>query len=243
MGVLGILAGTKLDYTSIKPNKIRSEILANALGEALIGWAGALILVKAYANWLVVEVNQICYGGILRTISLGFTEGIRSWKVESLCTLQPMVVPVGGSTLGRIFNVLGATIDAYIGIDELPIYSDNPSSFVENESAHAIEKEQQVNGNISPTSNKDYSKVKTIKNFNLTQNLTSLHYFMQILTQLNSNYYYCPSNHSSTSLEPISVPTIKSSIFSSLTSLLIISIFLCPIISNSFKTETLSFSN
>merc|ERR1712039_430601 len=129
MGVLGILAGTKLDYTSIKPNKIRSEILANALGEALIGWAATLILVKAYANWLVVEVNQICYGGVLRTISLGFTEGISSWKVESLCTLQPMVVPVGRSTLGRLFSVLGATIDAYIGIDELPIYSDYPVRF------------------------------------------------------------------------------------------------------------------
>merc|ERR1711933_252064 len=141
--VHGIMAQTKLDYIKLKESaiaNIKDEILTNSQGEALIGWAATLILVKAYANWLVVEVNQICYGGILRTISLGFTEGISSWKVESLCTLQPMVVPVGRSTLGRIFNVLGATIDAYIGIDELPIYSDNPSSFVENESAHIIEK-------------------------------------------------------------------------------------------------------
>merc|ERR1712187_765300 len=65
-----------------------------------------------------------CYGGILRTIALGFTEGISSWKVESLCTFRPLVVPVGRSTLGRLFSVLGATIDAYVGIDELPLYSD-----------------------------------------------------------------------------------------------------------------------
>merc|ERR1712203_18092 len=57
------------------------------------------------------------------------TEGISSWKVEALCTFQPLVVPVGRSTLGRLFNVLGATIDAYNGIDELPIYSNYPVSF------------------------------------------------------------------------------------------------------------------
>merc|ERR1711933_569207 len=104
-------------------------ILANLQAETAIGLASALILVKAYANWLLVEVNQICYGGIVRTIALGFTEGISSWKVEALCTFQPLVVPVGQSTLGRLFNVLGATIDAYNGIDELPIYSDYPVSF------------------------------------------------------------------------------------------------------------------
>merc|ERR1712174_170810 len=109
--------------------KIKNEILEDSRAEAAIGLASALILVKAYANCLIVEVNQICYGGILRTIALGFTEGISSWKVESLCTFKPLVVPVGRSTLGRLFNVLGATIDAYVGIDELPIYSDYAVSF------------------------------------------------------------------------------------------------------------------
>merc|ERR1712048_1177714 len=104
-------------------------ILANSQGGASLGLASTLILIKAYANGLLVEVNQICYGGLLRTIALGFTEGISSWKVESLCTLQALVVPVGRSTLGRLFNVLGAAIDAYVGIDELPIYSDYPVSF------------------------------------------------------------------------------------------------------------------
>merc|ERR1712060_1037436 len=84
---------------------------------------GALILVKAYANWLVVEVNQICYGGIIRTIALGFTEGISSWKVESLCTWGSLVALIKRSTLGRLFSVLGATIDIHIRIDELPLYS------------------------------------------------------------------------------------------------------------------------
>merc|ERR1712203_417861 len=93
---------------------------------------------------LIVEVNQICYGGILRTIALGFTEGISSWKVEALCTFKPLVVPVGRSTLGRLFNVLGATIDAYVGIDELPIYSDYKLSFDQCEAEHTTHELQRV---------------------------------------------------------------------------------------------------
>merc|ERR1712187_712967 len=130
--VQGIMACNKLAYTKLKTSErhgIKNEILANSQIGTAIGLASTLILVKAYANWLLVEVNQICYGGIVRTIALGFTEGISSWKVGSLCTFQPLVVPVGRSTLGRLFNVLGATIDAYNGIDELPIYSDYPVSF------------------------------------------------------------------------------------------------------------------
>merc|ERR1712113_1064342 len=130
--LLGIMALTKLEYTklhTLEVTGIKHEILENSKVGTAIGLAAALILVKAYSNWITVEVNQICYGGILRTIALGFTEGISSWKVEALCTLQPLVVPVGRSTLGRLFNVLGATIDAYVGIDELPIYSDYPVCF------------------------------------------------------------------------------------------------------------------
>jgi F-type H+-transporting ATPase subunit beta len=100
-------------------NEYRSELLSP------VSWylAAVLILVKTYSNWVVLEVNQICYGGILRSISLGFTEGISSWKVEVFCNYQPVVVPVGRSTLGRLFNVLGSTIDEYSELDELPIYA------------------------------------------------------------------------------------------------------------------------
>jgi len=128
--VQGIMAYKNMTYSKLKTSErliIKNEILANSQGETAIGLASALILVKAYANWLLVEVNQICYGGIVRTIALGFTEGISSWKVEALCTFQPLVVPVGRSTLGRLFNVLGATIDAYMGLDELPAYAEYPS--------------------------------------------------------------------------------------------------------------------
>merc|ERR1712060_880929 len=146
--VLGLMSYNKLAYSKLKPGEIlrlKDEILADShVIETATGMASALILVKAYANWLIVEVNQICYGGILRTIALGFTEGISSWKVEALCTFKPLVVPVGRSTLGRLFNVLGATIDAYVGIDELPIYSDYKLSFDQCEVEHATYELQRV---------------------------------------------------------------------------------------------------
>merc|ERR1712203_456966 len=145
--VLGIMACGKLAYSKLKTSersRIADEILANSHGGAALGLASVLTLIKSYANGLIVEVNQICYGGILRTIALGFTEGISSWKVEALCTFKPLVVPVGRSTLGRLFNVLGATIDAYVGIDELPIYSDYKLSFDQCEAKHTTHELQRV---------------------------------------------------------------------------------------------------
>merc|ERR1711972_862017 len=148
--VQGIMACDKLMYTKLKTGErqgIKNEILANSQGETAIGLASALILVKAYANWLLVEVNQICYGGIVRTIVLGFTEGISSWKVEAFCTFRPLVVPINRSTLGRLFNVLGATIDTYSGLDELQQYADYAVSFnqeEENSKSQIVQKVQMV---------------------------------------------------------------------------------------------------
>merc|ERR1712203_525433 len=126
--VLGLMAQQKLSYSKLKTSeilKIKDEIRANSETETEVVKNSTITLtsVKTYINWLVVEVNQICYGGIIRTIALGFTEGISSWKVESLCTFRSLVVPVKRLTLGRLFSVLGVTIDIHIRIDELPLYS------------------------------------------------------------------------------------------------------------------------
>jgi hypothetical protein len=114
-----------VEYTKKRAScrQIRNDYEGELLSPVSWFLAAALILVKTYSNWVVLEVNQICYGGILRSISLGFTEGISSWKVEVFCNYQPVVVPVGRSTLGRLFNVLGSAIDAFSELDELPIYA------------------------------------------------------------------------------------------------------------------------
>jgi F-type H+-transporting ATPase subunit beta len=59
---------------------------------------------------LVLEVEQHLGGGVVRTIAMDTTDGLfRGMEVVS--SGMPISVPVGSATLGRIFNVLGETID------------------------------------------------------------------------------------------------------------------------------------
>jgi F-type H+/Na+-transporting ATPase subunit beta len=58
----------------------------------------------------VLEVQQQLGDGIVRTIAMGSTEGLkRGLNVAN--TNQPIMVPVGVETLGRIMDVLGRPID------------------------------------------------------------------------------------------------------------------------------------
>jgi F0F1-type ATP synthase beta subunit len=57
---------------------------------------------------------QLCYGGVLRAIALGSTDGLCTWRCTFLVVLQPVIVPVGRIALGRIFNVVGSVIDRYM---------------------------------------------------------------------------------------------------------------------------------
>ena len=57
-----------------------------------------------------LEVQQQLGDGIVRTIAMGSTEGLkRGLKAEN--TGNPISVPVGTQTLGRIMDVLGRPID------------------------------------------------------------------------------------------------------------------------------------
>ena len=59
---------------------------------------------------LTVEVAQHIGDDVVRCVSMGPTEGlVRGMDVVSL--EQPISVPVGRKTLGRMFNVLGQPID------------------------------------------------------------------------------------------------------------------------------------
>ncbi|MGD8808856.1 MAG: F0F1 ATP synthase subunit beta [Gammaproteobacteria bacterium] len=59
---------------------------------------------------LTLEVQQQLGDGIVRTIAMGASEGLRRGLSVSN-TGQPIAVPVGRKTLGRIMNVLGDPID------------------------------------------------------------------------------------------------------------------------------------
>lgn len=78
---------------------------------------------------LVLEVQQQIGDGVVRTIAMGTTDGLRR-GLTAINTGKPIVVPVGKPTLGRIMNVLGNPIDEQgpIKTDQyLPIHRPAPT--------------------------------------------------------------------------------------------------------------------
>ncbi|MBI5654673.1 F0F1 ATP synthase subunit beta [Candidatus Uhrbacteria bacterium] len=59
---------------------------------------------------LVLEVEQHLGGGEVRTIAMSSTDGLQR-GMKALDTEEPISVPVGRETLGRMFNVSGDAID------------------------------------------------------------------------------------------------------------------------------------
>ena len=59
---------------------------------------------------LVLEVQQQLGDGVVRTIALGSSDGLRRGMTIN-STGKPIMVPIGEATLGRIMNVLGQPVD------------------------------------------------------------------------------------------------------------------------------------
>ena len=77
---------------------------------------------KLVEQGLTFEVEQLLGDGVARTIALGSTDGLqRGMAVAG--TGQPIMVPVGAGTLGRVMDVLGRPID-----ERGPIESDERRS-------------------------------------------------------------------------------------------------------------------
>ncbi|NMH66814.1 F0F1 ATP synthase subunit beta [Shewanella salipaludis] len=68
------------------------------------------IVGESTCNGLVLEVQQQLGGGVVRTIAMGSSDGLRR-GLEVANSGSPISVPVGTATLGRIMNVLGEPID------------------------------------------------------------------------------------------------------------------------------------
>ena len=71
---------------------------------------GIFEALKMQSPELTLEVQQQLGDGVVRTIAMGSTDGLRR-GMEVLATGNPILVPVGQATLGRIMNVLGTPID------------------------------------------------------------------------------------------------------------------------------------
>ena len=81
---------------------------------------------------ITLEVQQQLGDGVVRTIALGSTDGLRRGMV-AVNTGEGIKVPVGIKTLGRIMNVLGEPIDELgpIGEDERMVIHREAPKFVD----------------------------------------------------------------------------------------------------------------
>ena len=90
---------------------------------------------------ITLEVQQQLGDGVVRTIAMGSTEGLKR-GLEAVNTNAPISVPVGTQTLGRIMDVLGRPIDekGEIGEEErMPIHRTAPTYAEQSNSTELLE--------------------------------------------------------------------------------------------------------
>jgi len=81
-----------------------------------------------HGQQLTLEVEQHLGSNLVRTIAMGTTDGLKRGDLVT-DTGQPISVPVGNDTLGRIFNVLGDEIDGLAPVktkERSPIHREAP---------------------------------------------------------------------------------------------------------------------
>ena len=87
---------------------------------------------KVEGGEITLEVQQQLGDGIVRTIAMGSTEGLKRGLIAEN-TDAPIQVPVGSETLGRIMDVLGRPIDecGEVGAKEVASIHRKPPTFAE----------------------------------------------------------------------------------------------------------------
>ena len=89
---------------------VRGPVVEVEFGEALLPGIYEVLRLNTDHREVVLEVSQHVSQTAVRAIVLGHPEGLaRGMVVER--TGNPVQVPVGPSTLGRLFNVLGEPLD------------------------------------------------------------------------------------------------------------------------------------
>ena len=109
--------------------QVTGAVVDVKFGEALPAILNALET-ENQGNRLVLEVAQHLGENTVRTIAMDSTEGlVRGQLVTD--TGQPIAVPVGEGTLGRIMNVIGEPVD-----EAGPIIHDAPQRTFTNRTYH-----------------------------------------------------------------------------------------------------------
>lgn len=88
-----------------------------------------IALVNGDSQKLVLEVQSQLSGGVVRTVAMSSTDGLKR-GTEVIDTGKGISVPVGKATLGRMFSVLGEPIDGLEAVSTditLPIHRPAPN--------------------------------------------------------------------------------------------------------------------
>ena len=99
----------------------------------------ALKITQDDGGVIIVEVQQLLGDSKVRAVSMRSTDGLKR-GVEVIDLGAPISVPVGATTLGRIFNVIGEPVDNQGDVsyaETLPIHRDAPA-FTELETKPSI---------------------------------------------------------------------------------------------------------
>ncbi|MFL5800185.1 MAG: F0F1 ATP synthase subunit beta [Roseiflexaceae bacterium] len=101
---------------------------------------------------LVAEVQQHLGDGVVKAVAMSTTDGMRR-GMQAIDTGQPIAVPVGPATLGRVFNVLGDPIDSDAPVDAIerrPIHQTAPTFAEQSTTAQIFETGIKVIDLIAP---------------------------------------------------------------------------------------------
>ena len=110
-------------------------------GENLPKLHNAIRIEKGNGEYLTVEVAQHIGDDIVRTISMGSTDGLKR-GTKAIDTGNAICVPVGEEVLGRMFNVLGEPIDNFGEVkakEYMPIHRTAPTFAQQKTSAEILE--------------------------------------------------------------------------------------------------------
>jgi F-type H+-transporting ATPase subunit beta len=108
---------------------IRGSVLELAFPHNLPSLHEALKVTDTAGRTLILEVEQILGPETVRAIALGHTDGLAR-GLAVIRTGTTIHVPVGSTTLGRVFNVLGEPLDGQPGpaaAERWPIHRPAPS--------------------------------------------------------------------------------------------------------------------
>ncbi len=133
------------------------QIIGNVLDaqfeeERLPGIYNALRIDREDGSPLIAEVQRHLGNNWVRAVAMGSTDGLRR-GVRVIDTGQSISVPVGPSTLGRLFNVVGDAIDGKGSVDAVrrdPIHRPPPAFAEQSTSAEILETGIKVIDLIAP---------------------------------------------------------------------------------------------